>query len=62
LVQKHRSAIEGIVFGFLLGPVGIIVAALMPTLPAAEAADDQTAEDASAIPWLKQAEKRARSE
>jgi hypothetical protein len=29
--QKERGATEGAVFGFLLGPFGVLIAALLPT-------------------------------
>lgn len=30
---KGRSALEGLLFGVLLGPIGVLIAVLMPTLP-----------------------------
>jgi hypothetical protein len=31
--QKRRPTIEGVLFGFLFGPVGMIVESLLPTRP-----------------------------
>jgi len=31
--QKNRSPAEGFILGILFGPIGVIVAALLPTLP-----------------------------
>jgi hypothetical protein len=30
---KHRPIFEGLLFGFLLGPLGVLIAALLPTAP-----------------------------
>jgi hypothetical protein len=32
--EKGRSELEGYVFGFVLGPIGILIVALLPTVPA----------------------------
>ena len=34
--QKGRSALEGFLFGFLLGPLGLIIVACLPTMTAEE--------------------------
>jgi hypothetical protein len=42
-VAKGRPPIEGAIFGFLLGPIGVIVASAMPEIrrPSLESADDE---------------------
>jgi len=34
--QKNREPIEGILFGVLLGPLGLVIAAVMPSIKAKE--------------------------